>query len=124
MHLSTSLRHHMAAEEHREADQLHDTSLQVDNMFAPNAWESYCSALGSNINCIGLLLVSCSNTCCKLQKEGRKHVSASKTNARSPHTTLGYFYEMSCLHWGPSASANSGHICSYHGDSNYSEHIG
>ena len=27
-------------------------------MFAPNAWEAYCSALTSNINCIGLLLVS------------------------------------------------------------------
>ena len=46
------------------ADQLHAPSLQVDNMFAPNAWESYCSALGSNINCIGLLLVSCKTICC------------------------------------------------------------
>jgi hypothetical protein len=26
-------------------------------MFAPNAWEAYCSALSSNIHCIGLLLV-------------------------------------------------------------------
>ncbi len=51
-------------QETRMADQLHAPSLQVDNMFAPNAWESYCSALGSNINCIGLLLVSCKTICC------------------------------------------------------------
>ena len=31
-------------------------SVQVDNMFAPNPWESYCSALSGNINCIGLLV--------------------------------------------------------------------
>ena len=49
----------------RSADQLHAPSLQVDNMFAPNAWESYCSALGSNINCIGLLLVSCKPVYCE-----------------------------------------------------------
>lgn len=31
--------------------------MQVDNMFAPNHYESYCSALDRNVNCIGLLLV-------------------------------------------------------------------
>lgn len=32
-------------------------TMQVDNMFAPNHYESYCSALDKNVNCIGLLLV-------------------------------------------------------------------
>ena len=32
--------------------------VQVDNMFAPNPLESYCSALSGNVNCIGLLMVS------------------------------------------------------------------
>ena len=29
----------------------------ADNMFAANHWESHCSALGSNVHIIGLLLV-------------------------------------------------------------------
>lgn len=31
---------------------------QVDNMFRPNHWDSFCSELGENCNCVGLLLVS------------------------------------------------------------------
>ncbi len=31
--------------------------LQVDNMFAPNHWESYCSERSRNVTAVGLLLV-------------------------------------------------------------------
>jgi hypothetical protein len=31
--------------------------VQVDNLFAPNHYESFCSALHKNVNCVGLLLV-------------------------------------------------------------------
>ena len=37
--------------------ELHFSVMQVDNMFAPNPLESYCSALSGNVNCIGLLMV-------------------------------------------------------------------
>ena len=40
--------------------ELHENCLrhrQVDNMFAPNHYESYCAALDKNVNCIAVLLV-------------------------------------------------------------------
>lgn len=36
---------------------------QVDNLFVPNHWESYCSAGGRNVHCFGLLLVSIMVSC-------------------------------------------------------------
>lgn len=32
--------------------------VQVDHMFVPNHWDSFCSELGQDLNCAGLLLVS------------------------------------------------------------------
>ena len=30
--------------------------VQMDNMFVPNHWESYCTDTGSNVNCVGVLM--------------------------------------------------------------------
>ena len=37
---------------------------QVDHMFSPNHWDSFCSAFGRDVNCAGLLLVRILSVIC------------------------------------------------------------
>ncbi len=40
--------------------------VQVDHMFSPNHWDSFCSELGQDLSCVGLLLVG--HTPCLLHR--------------------------------------------------------
>ena len=40
--------------------------LQMDNMFTPNHWESFCSEFGKNVNCVGVMVEG------ELEKDIRK----------------------------------------------------
>ena len=40
--------------------------MQMDNMFTPNHWESFCSEFGKNVNCVGVMVEG------ELEKDVRK----------------------------------------------------